>query len=389
MSEPHPNLVSDRGASPVAGPVTRRRIGRWVMLIGLAAGLAVLAVASLPRRPAAPPPSAAARQVVAYEPATAPAALPTGARAPTLDDPGPHPPDLIAPSSGRTPGSGAQPAPASESAPAPGEGASSADRAAQAARAAQARADLLAMRAAPMIAYAHSQTAPVSPVSAPSAANPVLAALHAEAPASGLDRLRQASNLGLARAERLSARDYRLSAGAHAACVLETALDSTTPGYVTCLMPQDVYSDTGALVVLDKGTRVLGEYRADLRSGQGRLFILWSRAVTPGGVAITLASPATDGLGRAGVSGDLDNHFWDRFGGAVMMSLVDDAGAQLQAQMAGAQTLRLPSSAGALALQSGLAIAPTLRKDPGALVSILVAQDLDFSGVYGVAPRTP
>ncbi|MCI3135375.1 TrbI/VirB10 family protein, partial [Phenylobacterium aquaticum] len=206
---------------------------------------------------------------------------------------------------------------------------------------------------------------------------------------SGLDRLRQASRLGLARAERLAARDYRLSAGAHIPCVLETALDSTTPGYVTCLAPSDVYSDTGALVVLDKGTRVLGEYRTDLRPGQGRLFILWSRAVTPGGVAIQLASPASDALGRAGVSGDLDSHFWDRFGGAVMMSLVDDAGAQIQTELGAQQGLRLPAPASALALQSGLTVAPTLRKDAGALVSIFVAQDLDFSGVYGLAPRAP
>lgn len=251
-------------------------------------------------------------------------------------------------------------------------------------RAAQAQAELRAMRAAPMIAFART-TAPPSG----RAIGPLAAATGPESAETGLDRLRQGSRLGVARAERLAARDYRLSAGAHTPCVLETALDSTTPGYVTCLVPQDVYSDTGALVVLDKGTRVLGEYRADLRAGQGRLFILWSRAVTPGGVAIQLASPATDALGRSGVSGDLDNHFWDRFGGAMLMSLVDDAGSQIQTNLGSDQALRLPSPTSALALQSGLTVAPTLRKDAGALVSIFVAQDLDFSGVYGMAPRAP
>ena len=97
-------------------------------------------------------------------------------------------------------------------------------------------------------------------------------------------------------------------------------MDSTTPGYVTCLVPRDVYSDNGAVVLMEKGTRVLGEYRAGLRQGQRRLFVLWTRAVTPDGVAIALASPAADALGRAGFDGEIDTHFWERFGGALLLS---------------------------------------------------------------------
>src|SRR3546814_9651628 len=42
---------------------------------------------------------------------------------------------------------------------------------------------------------------------------------------------------------------------------------------------------------MEKGTRVLGEYRVGIQQGQNRLFVLWTRAVTPQGVRIDLASP--------------------------------------------------------------------------------------------------
>ena len=67
-----------------------------------------------------------------------------------------------------------------------------------------------------------------------------------------------------------------------------------TPGYVSCLIGQDVYSDNGDVILMEKGTRVLGEYRSGMHQGQRRLFVLWTRAVTPAGVAVGLASPASD-----------------------------------------------------------------------------------------------
>ena len=138
-------------------------------------------------------------------------------------------------------------------------------------------------------------------------------------------------------------------------------------------------------MLLEKGTRVLGEYRSSLRQGQRRLFVLWTRAVTPAGVAIALASPATDPLGRAGFDGEFDTHFWDRFGGALLMSIVDDGAYAVAGRDTGSATARLPSEAAGIALQNSINIPPSLRKAQGSEVSIFVAQDLDFSTVYGLA----
>ena len=204
---------------------------------------------------------------------------------------------------------------------------------------------------------------------------------------SELDQLRRGSAIGQARAARLPDRNFLIVAGANIPCLLQTAMDTTTPGYVSCLIPRDVLSDNGAVVLMEKGTKVLGEYRSSLRQGQRRMFVLWTRAVTPAGVAIALGSPAADPVGRAGFGGEIDTHFWDRFGAALLLSIVDDAAYAVAGSTNGANVTRLPSDAAGIAVQNSINIPPSLRKAQGAEVSIFVAQDFDFSGVYGLRSR--
>lgn len=206
-------------------------------------------------------------------------------------------------------------------------------------------------------------------------------------PPTELDALRRGSAIGRVTARRLGDLDLMLLAGALVPCVLETALDSSAPGYASCLIARDVYSASGTVVLLEKGSRVQGEYRAGLRQGQRRLFVLWTRAVTPAGVAVELASPAVDPLGRAGFDGQVDTRFWDRFGGAVLLSMLDAGVAEAGRRGAERRWLREPSDAAALALEHSVDIPATLRKAQGEEVAILVAADLDFTAVYQLKAR--
>lgn len=209
-----------------------------------------------------------------------------------------------------------------------------------------------------------------------------------EREASELDTLRQGSAIGQSRARMLPNRNYLLTAGTQIPCILQTAMDTSTPGFVSCLISQDVYSDNGNVVLMERGTRVLGEYRGGLKRGQNRMFVLWNRAVTPKGVSINLASPAADTLGRAGMSGQVETFFWQRFGGALLLSVVDDAVAVASNRYDDARnTVRQPSDAASVALENSINIAPVLRKNQGTEVSIFAANDFDFSGVYRLALR--
>ena len=347
----------NRTISPIAGRLGSGRGGRVVAFAGLLAGCGVLAFATWSAdrpRPEAPP-EQPARQVVPFEPALSP---------PTLAAPGPGAPtlggdDVVVPaiaSSGDVSGQGAAPAPG----PTP--------------------------QAARLMAWSRSSTT-AQPLSGAIAVSERLPG--APAALTDLDQLRQGSAIGQARARPLADRNFMILAGATIPCVLQTALDSSTPGYVTCIVPQAVWSDNGAVVLLDKGTRVLGEYRAGLRQGQRRLFVLWTRAVTPAGIAIDLASPAADALGRAGFDGDVDTRFWDRFGGAFLLSIVDDGAYAVAGADSRSATARLPSDAASIALQSTVGLGPVLRRAQGSEVTILAARDFDFSSVYRLRNNAP
>lgn len=353
----------ERAISPVAGRLGSGLAGKGVVLAALVAGCGVFVAATWghEKPKSAPQRDEPARQVVPFEPATK-------APSPTLAAPGANAPNL-----GPTEAGGQVPAiqPAAGGTTAPADAAT------------RRQAEVNAIRGAPILAYSRGSGGGAGP-----AMPAILAAQDGPAhEATELDQLRRGSTIGQARAARLPDRNFLIVAGAAIPCILQTAMDTATPGYVSCLIPRDVFSDNGSVVLMEKGTKVLGEYRSSLRQGQRRLFVLWTRAVTPAGVAISLASPAADPLGRAGFDGDLDTHFWDRFGGALLLSIVDDGAYAIAGRDTGSATARLPSDAAGIALQNSVNIPPSLRKAQGSEVSIFVAQDFDFSGVYGLKAR--
>lgn len=244
-----------------------------------------------------------------------------------------------------------------------------------------------AARRSSLIAYGGERDSGSAGVRYSDNSGAAIAGPRASPPATNLDTLRQASAIGQAQARPLPDRNFLITAGSFIPCVLQSAMDSSQPGYVSCIVPRNIYSDNGRVVLMEKGTKIVGEYQGGLDRGQYRLFVLWTRAVTPRGIAIDVASPATDALGRGGMDGRVNNFFWQRFGTALLFSLVEDA-ATVGAEAVGnsaSNTTRVPSDAASTILQQNGQIKPVLRKNQGEDVGITVAQDFDFSTVYGLA----
>lgn len=185
------------------------------------------------------------------------------------------------------------------------------------------------------------------------------------------------------RATRLANPTTTVPQGTVIPAVLETALDSTRAGAVRAIVSRDVRGFDGGLVLVPRGSRLYGEYNAELQPGQNRALIQWKKLTRPDGVQIALESPASDPLGRAGVKGKVDSHFLERFGGAILQSILD-AGVAVASRKAndGTVIVGLPGSTQTVTAALGPRdVQRTLRVRHGTSVSVFVARDLDFSSV--------
>ena len=205
---------------------------------------------------------------------------------------------------------------------------------------------------------------------------------------------------------------FTLAKGTLPDCTLLTAISSDQPGFLKCIISRPVYSMDGKVVLMEAGTTVDGEYGSGMARGKKRIFVVWSRAVTPGHVEVALNSPGTDALGRSGLSGQIDEHFFERFGGAMLYSLFSDGmnyvlqreqqriqqQAALESAANGNNNTITNNQGGTLQnldrtratadrivgamLTQGEDIQPTLYKNQGEIIKIYVARDVDFSQVY-------
>jgi len=186
-----------------------------------------------------------------------------------------------------------------------------------------------------------------------------------------------------ARATVLRDKGSVVAQGAMIPAVLETALDSDLPGFARAVVSRDVRSFDGLAVLIPRGSRVIGEYRPATSEGQTRAFVIWTRVLRPDGVSIQIGSPATDPLGRAGLSGSVDNHFFQRFSGAILLTVIN-AGAYALAGTPSTEVVVGSSGgtagvAGAASAFAPANIAPTIKVPQGAPIRIFVARDLEFS----------
>lgn len=173
-------------------------------------------------------------------------------------------------------------------------------------------------------------------------------------------------------------------------CTVLPAMDTTLPGDVTCITGEDATGADNKVSLMDRGTICTGKQGGGVTHGQRRIGIVWDRCETPQHVLVPLDANVTDSLGRPGIPGHVDNHFWDRFGGAIALSLITDIGPYLVATKQGGSnntTVAFPTITGpqqvmSEVLRSTVDIPPTITGPQGARVLIYLAGDIDFRDVY-------
>jgi type IV secretion system protein VirB10 len=169
------------------------------------------------------------------------------------------------------------------------------------------------------------------------------------------------------------------------AAVLETAIDTDVPGYVRAVVTQDVKSFDGSKVLIPRSSRLIGEYKGATQAGQRRAYLMWTRLVRPDGVSVALASPAADFSGQAGVGGQVNSHFFSRFGSSILLSILGGAGGLVTG---GASTVIVGGagqSAASVAAQHDGNRGPTIKVRQGEPIRVFTARDLIFPADEGSA----
>ena len=184
---------------------------------------------------------------------------------------------------------------------------------------------------------------------------------------------------------------------------MESALNTDLPAPIRAIVSRDTYGEAGTQPLIPKGSRLIGTYNTDLSSGQSRVFVVWTRVIRPDGVDVMLGSPLVDGIGQAGIGGQVDTKFQQIFSRAVLSSVVGIAFAIGSDKISGGSTTTTNSSNGSSTtgdaastatvnalnrlgsvtdsfVQKFVDVQPTILVDQGTPVNVFVNRDLVFPG---------
>ena len=179
-----------------------------------------------------------------------------------------------------------------------------------------------------------------------------------------------------------------LQAGSVIPAALITGIRSDLPGLVTAQVTQNVYdSPTGRILLIPQGSRLIGDYDADVAFGQSRMLLAWNRLILPDGRSIVLErQPAADPRGFAGLQDSTDYH-WGGVLKAALVSTLLGVGSEVGSGGDGdlARAIRRGTQdsvnrAGEQIVSRELNVRPTLTIRPGFPVRVLVTRDLVLGG---------
>lgn len=184
---------------------------------------------------------------------------------------------------------------------------------------------------------------------------------------------------------------YLLAHGTYGRCALYPEIVTEQPGIIDCRLTDPLYSADGSTVIAEAGDKLTGVQQVQMVAGQQNVFTTWTELETASGARAQLNSLGAGPMGASGTKAWIDNHYAQRYGGAVMLSFIQDA---LQAA---SNTTQPSSGAGGYtinnteqnvasmadkALDSTINIPPTGYILPGTVITVIVARDIDFSSVF-------
>ena len=172
---------------------------------------------------------------------------------------------------------------------------------------------------------------------------------------------------------------------------VNTQIAGTGQGSIIIQTSRDVFGYHGRRILLPKGSRLICDYVAPKKIGETRIAMSCGRVLAAGHRAEIYQASAgvRDAQGRAGVTGEVDNRFWNRYGTAFLLAGISATvrGATAKSDSAGANTgeVILDEAGKELAkrfgeitasvLQETVALQPVISIPQGTRVQIRPAND--------------
>lgn len=190
---------------------------------------------------------------------------------------------------------------------------------------------------------------------------------------------------------------YQVMAGNVLPATLITGLNSDLPGRLIAEVRHSVYdSVTGRYLLIPQGTRLLGEYSSAITFGQNRALVIWNRMIYPNGRSIMLEGmPGVDISGYAGFKDQVDRHFLELMGSALLGATVAVAAESAQNNDGDDFTNSILAGTATTSdqviqqlVRRQLNVQPTIKIRPGYHFNVLVLADMVLP-VYDPRPATP
>lgn len=163
--------------------------------------------------------------------------------------------------------------------------------------------------------------------------------------------------------------------------------NSDKPGEFRAMVSQNVWDTVdGTCLAIPAGSMLVGTYSSDISIGQERLLVAFTRLQLPNKKWVPLGSmQGADTNGYSGVSGDVNNHFFKIFYGAVVIAVLEQRfNNQQTATTSNSNGLTTyGNAAGQVATQTAQTILnrnqnirPTITTEPAQKLLVQVKQDI-------------
>lgn len=163
--------------------------------------------------------------------------------------------------------------------------------------------------------------------------------------------------------------------------------NSDKPGEFRAMVSQNVWDTVdGTCLAIPAGSMLVGTYSSDISIGQERLLVAFTRLQLPNKKWVSLGSmQGADTNGYSGVSGDVNNHFFKIFYGAVVIAVLEQRfnNQQTATTVNPGGLTTYGNAAGQVATQTAQTILnrnqnirPTITTDPAQKLLVQVKQDI-------------